>query len=116
MLPKKKPKPHVGLHALRREFHGHRAWVRGHCCCVPGCDGSPIEFAHARMGVPPSEAGGTGLKPHDKWGLSLCKAHHAEQHAIGEQSFSEKYHISLIGLAKDFARQSPHRWRWENAA
>lgn len=116
LLPKRRKAPKFGLREDPREFPGHRAWVRGHCCSVPGCDLGPIEFAHVRKGLPVGEAGGTGLKPHDKWGISLCKAHHNEQHQIGEATFAAKYGLDLVALARAFAKQSPHRPRWEDAA
>ena len=31
-----------------RECPAHRAWVRKHHCCVPGCMARPIECAHVR--------------------------------------------------------------------
>ena len=86
----------------------HRAWVRRHHCCVPGCDSVPVECAHVRHGTD----GGTGLKPSDRWAISLCRAHHREQHQIGESLFEKKYNIDLIELATNFARRSPYRTRW----
>lgn len=93
-----------------RSFPGHRAWVRGHRCSVPNCAGLPIECAHVRRGTD----GGQGLKPSDQWTLSLCRWHHAEQHAIGEEAFEKRYAIDLLALAEEFARRSPHRHLWEN--
>lgn len=48
------------------------------------------------------------MKPSDRWCISLCRDHHAEQHNIGEISFAAKYGIPLKILAGDFARKSPH--------
>lgn len=86
---------------------GHCNFVRSHECCVPGCDRRPIEVAHVRTGT----GGGLGVKPSDKWTISLCggpEGHHAEQHRIGEASFEKKYAISMKVLAEEFARKSPH--------
>lgn len=116
MLPPKKPKQRMGLRDEVREYPGHRKWVRTFSCSVPGCMEGPIESAHVRRGVPAAEAGGTGLKPHDKWCISLCAEHHREQHAIGEASFAAKYHVDLIARARAFQRASPHRQKWESAA
>ena len=66
----------------------------------------PIECAHVRSGTD----GGTALKPSDRWCVSLCSYHHAEQHRLGEWRFEAKYQLNLIGLAEGFARRSPH-WR-----
>lgn len=82
----------------------HRAWVRKHHCCVPGCLGRPIECAHVRGGAD----GGTGLKPSDRWCISLCSFHHAEQHRIGEARFEIRYDLALADLDRLFARRSPH--------
>ena len=88
-----------------RCFPAHRAWVRRHHCSVPGCERLPIECAHVRRGTD----GGTGMKPSDRWTISLCREHHAEQHQIGEQAFEKCYGIDLVELAHGFARLSPHR-------
>ena len=82
----------------------HRAWVRRHRCSVLGCMRLPIECAHVRMGTD----GGMGLKPSDKWTISLCHDHHVEQHQIGERAFEERYDLSMKGLAREFARRSPY--------
>jgi hypothetical protein len=84
---------------------GHRTWVRKHHCCVPACDRLPIECAHVRSGTD----GGIGLKPSDRWLISLCSHHHQEQHRIGETAFEKRYGIDLIELSREFARLSPHR-------
>ena len=103
LLPKR-------IERSRREPNGrscpaHRAWVRRHHCCVPGCRQLPIECAHVRKGTD----GGIGLKPSDKWVISLCVSHHAEQHQVGEASFQRRYGVDLLQLAVTFARKSPHR-------
>lgn len=95
----------------RRSCPAHRAWVRRHRCCVPGCQMLPIECAHVRTGTD----GGQALKPSDRWTISLCNYHHAEQHRIGERSFEKRYGIDLAALAEEFARRSPHRVHWQDA-
>lgn len=103
MLPKR-------LHQnSRRQEDGkrcpaHRKWVRGHACSVLGCESRPIECAHVREGTD----GGAGMKPSDKWTISLCRDHHAEQHRIGEAAFERRYRIDLRVLAEQFLRRSPH--------
>ena len=87
-----------------RTCAAHRAWVRRHRCSVPGCQRLPIECAHVRCGTD----GGLGLKPSDKWTISLCQFHHLEQHEMGEAAFEAKYDLNLFDLAKEFARRSPH--------
>ena len=88
----------------RRSCPAHRAWVRRHRCSVPECDQLPIECAHVRRGTD----GGQGLKPSDRFCLSLCAPHHAEQHRIGEAAFERRYGIDLLALAELFAVRSPH--------
>lgn len=87
----------------------HRAWVRGHQCSVPNCDLRPIECAHVRDGTD----GGMGIKPSDKWCISLCRDHHAEQHQIGEKSFDKRHGIVMKALAESFFASSPHRSKLE---
>jgi hypothetical protein len=94
-----------------RSFPAHRAWVRRHHCSVPGCEKLPIECAHVRRGTD----GGKGLKPSDRWTLSLCRGHHAEQHRIGEAEFEKRYTLDLKELASQFAQRSPHRHLWRFA-
>jgi hypothetical protein len=90
-----------------RECAAHRAWVRRHHCCVPDCLNIAIECAHVRTGTD----GGIGLKPSDRWTVSLCSAHHAEQHRLGERRFEVRYGLDLRALAASFARRSPYRGR-----
>ena len=90
-----------------RTCPAHRAWVRRHHCCVPGCRQLPIECAHVRKGTD----GGIGLKPSDRWVISLCVLHHIEQHRIGEVRFEAQYGLDLRELAAVFASLSSHRHR-----
>lgn len=88
----------------QRSCPGHRAWVRRHHCSITGCKRLPIECAHVRGGTD----GGIGLKPSDRWCISLCSYHHGEQHRIGEGRFESKYELDLLRLSTEFARRSPH--------
>ena len=104
MLPaRRKPFRSNILRGPKREWPRHRAWVRRHLCCVPGCEQGPIEFAHVRTAA----NAGKSLKPHDAHGISLCHAHHAEQHTKGHITFQKKYGIDMEQLAAEFARKSP---------
>jgi len=89
-----------------RSCAAHRAWVRQHRCSVPQCQNLPIECAHVRSGTD----GGQGLKPSDRWCISLCQRHHHEQHRVGERAFEVRHGICLVDLARAFAARSPH-WR-----
>ena len=87
----------------KREWPRHRKWVRGHACSVPGCEDGPIEFAHVRTAA----NAGTALRPHDAFAISLCAAHHREQHQVGSETFERRYKINMASLAAEFARKSP---------
>lgn len=110
MLPARR-KANSGRAKVRNRVPSHCQWVRGHGCCVPGCDGLPIEAAHVRVGT----GGGMGFKPHDKWVISLCRDHHSEQHRIGEPEFERRHGINMKKLAEAFAARSPHRFKWLEA-
>ena len=88
-----------------RECPAHRAWVRRHHCCVPGCTKLPIDCAHIHTDTD----GGMALKPSDRWTISLCRHHHIEQHQIGEAAFEKRHGIDMRELAIEFARRSPNR-------
>jgi hypothetical protein len=83
---------------------GHRKWVRGHACSACGSM-TAIECAHVRAGTD----GGVGIKPSDKWCISLCKSCHQRQHQIGEPAFEAETHINMKALAEMFFKLSPHR-------
>jgi len=103
------PKIVVKRASLARSCPAHRAWVRKHHCSVPGCRALPIECAHVRQGT----KGGMGLKPSDRWVISLCSSHHREQHNLGEQAFEKKYGLDLVTLACAFAIRSPRKQQLE---
>ena len=87
-----------------RRSPAHRAFVRSHACCACGSE-TAIECAHVRTGTD----GGTGIKPSDKWTISLCKDCHARQHTMGETTFQQSYRIDMKALAEAFYRASPHK-------
>lgn len=88
----------------------HRAWVRGHACCGCGSE-TAIECAHVRTGTD----GGIGVKPSDKWCISLCRDCHETQHRLGEPNFEKLAGINMKALAAEFFRTSPHRRKLEAA-
>ena len=110
MLPRKLKPPKMGVRAqVQKIWPRHRRWVRAHGCCVPDCPAAAIEFAHLRSAA----NAGTAQKPHDMFGISLCRIHHDEQHRLGAATFGCKYQIDLWALADEFARRSPD---WEMRA
>jgi hypothetical protein len=101
MLPKRYKREKMRVREPeRRVYPTHRAHVRRHGCCVPGCSDGPIEFAHAKS---------RGAGGHDAQGVSLCRAHHHEQHSIGIETFQQKYKINLFAIAAEFARTTTDR-------
>ena len=109
-LPDRLKRPKMGLREpIQKIWPRHRRWVRSHGCCVPNCRSPSVDFAHLRSAA----NAGTGQRPHDIFGVSLCRTHHDEQHRIGADAFSDKYGIDLWGLAAEFGRKSPD---WEMRA
>lgn len=82
----------------------HRAFVRSHACSACG-DTAAIECAHVRVGTD----GGVGIKPSDRFTISLCKPCHSLQHQLGEREFEKRRGINMKALAEEFFRRSPHR-------
>ena len=103
MLPQR-IKRESGKKDAGKRSPAHRAWVRGHACCACGSV-SAIECAHVREGTD----GGIGMKPSDRWTVSLCSECHRKQHQLGEGTFSRLHKINLKALAEEFFRKSPHR-------
>ena len=91
-----------------RTNDAHRAWVRLHECSVSGCKNVPVEAAHYDGPVPYESRGGTGLKDHDKWVLSLCFIHHAIYHVKGWAPFEKEFGINTKAIAEQFWLDSPH--------
>ena len=110
MLPGKLKRPKLAVRVeVRKVWPRHRRWVRSHRCCVPECEAKSIDFAHLRSAA----NAGMAQTPHDAFGVSLCRVHHAEQHRIGATAFNRKYGIDLWSLAAAFARYTPD---WEMRA
>lgn len=104
MLPRRIPK--APKRASRWRSQAHCNFVRSHECCVPGCNGRPIEVAHVRTG----SGAGVGQKPDDWNAVSLCQSHHAEQHQRGERTFWD--HLARLdpsSLIAEFIKASPKR-------
>lgn len=114
MLPPKRKRPRSGIErAPQRIWPRHRKFVRQFGCSVPLCQyGAPIEFAHYRTAA----NSGTGQRPHDMFGLSLCQRHHREQHQIGQAAFEKKYQFSMARVAAEFARKTTDRAMRESLA
>lgn len=105
-LPDRLARQKMGVQPTpQRVWPRHRRWVRSHRCCVPGCPAERLEFAHIRTAA----NAGIAQKPHDAFGVSLCRDHHAEQHRISTRSFADKSQIDLAAIAAEFARRTPDR-------
>jgi hypothetical protein len=103
-----------GSHKARRKRDmdpGHLTALRA-CPCVV-CLRTPAEAAHIRMGSP--EHGkpmtGIGIRPDDRWCLSLCPWHHRlapdAQHKGSEREFYERHGIDPFALAVALYAASP---------
>jgi len=112
-FPSRRPKPErpdKPKKAKRFRSPAHLKFVREHACCA--CHSyDQIEAAHVRSGTD----GGMGMKPGDYWVISLCRACHARQHAIGEGPFEEETGIDTKYLARQFVNVSPKRRELERA-
>lgn len=51
---------------------------------------------------------GMGQKSSDGQTVSLCRDHHSESHQ-GERTFEQRHGLSLMKLAEEFYRRSPHK-------
>lgn len=103
MLPPRIPRK--SKRASRWRSQAHCNFVRSHGCCVPGCDGRPIEVAHVRNG----SGAGIAQKPDDWRTVSLCRDCHARQHRIGETVFWRDTGIWAEELIAAFIKASPKR-------
>src|ERR1700758_985674 len=83
-----KPKPN-----LRRRAQ-HLAFVRQLACVACG-KAAPSEAAHVRSG----SDGGAGLKPSDRYSVSLCTSCHELQHGFGELTFWSVLRIDPLNVA-----------------
>ena len=83
-----KPKPRFRKHSQ------HLAFVRQLACVVCG-KGAPSEAAHVRSG----SDGGAGMKPADRYCVSLCSDCHALQHQFGELRFWSAMRIDPLNVA-----------------
>jgi hypothetical protein len=104
-LPKRRERVKSGIaRAPKRVWLRHRKFVRSHRCCVPGCQALLVDVAHLRS---VAEGAGTGLKPHDKFTVSLCRRHHQEEEACGPDTFGDRHGIDLWAIAAELVRRSP---------
>lgn len=62
------------------------AFIRRQPCCICG-DDTNVEAAHLRVGSIPhgKTYGALQMKSSDIWAVPLCRRHHCEQHAAGNE-------------------------------
>jgi len=89
---------HVG------ESTRHLAWVRTYPCCVRICGATMMHVHHVRD----DSGGGTGLRPHDRWAIPVCPAHHMAIHQTGARTFETRHGLNLRAIAVRFAETSPY--------
>src|SRR5260370_42664247 len=78
---------------LRRRTQ-HLAFVRQLPCVACG-KAAPSEAAHVRSG----SDGGAGIKPSDRYSVSLCTDCHALQHQFGELTFWSVLRLDPLNVA-----------------
>ena len=79
---------------LRRRAH-HLAFVRQQLPCVACGKQGPSEAAHVRWGTD----AGVGIKPSDRYSVSLCTSCHELQHRFGELRFWSVLRIDPLNVA-----------------
>jgi len=69
----------------RQRDNKRLAWLRTQPCVI--CGAINTEAAHIRIGSinHGKRETGMGERPSDIWCVSLCNAHHREQHAAGDE-------------------------------
>ena len=72
----------------------HLAFVRQLPCVACG-KAAPSEAAHVRLGTD----GGAGIKPSDRYAVSLCSSCHELQHRFGELRFWSVLRIDPLSVA-----------------
>jgi hypothetical protein len=77
----------------REHSEPHLKFIRRLPCVV--CGKRDVEAAHIRSGAlrHGKPEGATSEKPHDRWSLPLCTAHHREQHSMNELAFYAQFGI-----------------------
>jgi hypothetical protein len=88
MVARSKPKPEFRRRAQHLEF------VRQLSCVACG-KAAPSEAAHVRLGTD----GGAGIKPSDRYSVSLCTSCHELQHRFGELRFWSVLRIDPLNVA-----------------
>ena len=104
LSPTRRTRPPMGVaRAPQRLWPRHRRWVRSHHCCVPHCPALAVDFAHLRS----VRRDGLAQRPHDRFGVPLCRHHHLEQHDCGVDTFEDRHGVDLWAIARDLVRRSP---------
>jgi|SRR5438105_12083790 len=88
MVARSKPKPEF------RRRGQHLAFVKLLSCVACG-KAAPSEAAHVRLGTD----GGVGIKPSDRYSVSLCTSCHELQHRFGELKFWSVLRIDPLSVA-----------------
>lgn len=103
---------HTSRRDKRLRCRAHLNWVKQFACVIPFCNNDgPIDPHHIHEG----SLAGMSIKPPDDRCVSLCRQHHDECHAIGEEKFFEKYNPlvqehrknTIVGLIEEFNSASP---------
>ena len=69
----------------RQEDKDHLNFLRGLHCCLCGAPGPDAAHIRAASPIHGKQESGLQRKADDKWTVPLCRAHHDEQHAAGDE-------------------------------
>ena len=84
----------------RQEDKEHLSFLRGLHCCLCGAPGPDAAHIRAASPIHGKQESGLQRKPDDKWVVPLCRAHHDEQHASGDElKFWTARGLDPFGLA-----------------
>lgn len=84
----------------RERDEGHLAFIRLLRCCLCGAPGPDPAHIRSASNLHGKREVGGGEKPADKWTVPLCRTHHDEQHAAGDElKWWASKQIDPFGLA-----------------
>lgn len=86
----------------RQRDPAYLAFLRAQPCCVCAKPG-PSDPCHIRMAnlVLGKRYTGKGEKPHDRYSVPMCRAHHDEQHSMSESKFWQIVMLNPFKIAHD---------------
>lgn len=96
-----------------KRFPGHLAWLRGRPCILEGRHGHACEGRMEAMHVDHAGGKGVSMKVSDVHAVPACSEAHRLYHQYGARTWERTWNINLVEAAKQYAKASPHRHKWE---